>query len=46
MMGTLIDIAIGKLEPTIIRTILETQNRKLAGKTAEARGLYLERVYY
>ena len=46
MMGTLIEIGTGKLEPSIISTILETQNRKLAGKTAEARGLYLERVYY
>lgn len=46
MMGTLIDIGKGKLEPSIITDILETQNRKLAGKTAEARGLYLERVYY
>lgn len=46
MMGTLIEIGIGKLEPSIITEILETQNRKLAGKTAEARGLYLQHVYY
>ena len=45
-MGTLIEIGTGKLEPEIITTILETQDRKLAGKTAESRGLYLERVYY
>lgn len=46
MMGTLIEIGLGKKDPMIIKTILETQNRKLAGKTAESRGLYLERVYY
>ncbi len=46
MMGTLIYIGIGKLEPNIITEILETQNRKLAGKTAESRGLYLAHVYY
>ena len=46
MMGTLIEIGTGKLSPAIITTIFETKNRKLAGKTAEARGLYLARVYY
>ncbi len=46
MMGTLIEIGIGKLEPDIITTIIETKNRKLAGKTAESRGLYLQHVYY
>lgn len=46
MMGTLIEIGTGKLEPDIITKILDTKNRKLAGKTAESRGLYLEHVYY
>jgi len=46
MMGTLIEIGLYKKEPQVITEILATQNRKLAGKTAEARGLYLERVYY
>lgn len=46
MMGTLIEIGTHKLEPDIITKILETYNRKLAGKTAESRGLYLEHVYY
>ncbi|MFA6801279.1 MAG: tRNA pseudouridine(38-40) synthase TruA [Acholeplasmataceae bacterium] len=46
MMGTLIEIGLHKKESEIITEILETQNRSLAGKTAESRGLYLERVYY
>ncbi len=46
IMGTLIEIGTGKLDATIITKILETKNRKLAGKTAESRGLYLEHVYY
>jgi tRNA pseudouridine38-40 synthase len=46
MMGTLIQIGLGKLESTIVKEILETQNRSLAGKTAEARGLFLVKIYY
>jgi len=46
MMGTLIEIGLAKKDPQIIKEILETQERKLAGKTAESRGLYLQRVYY
>jgi tRNA pseudouridine38-40 synthase len=46
MMGTLIEIGLHRKKPEIIKTILETQNRQLAGKTAEARGLYLQKIYY
>lgn len=46
MMGTLIQIGKQRLEPEIVKEILATQNRKLAGKTAEARGLYLDQIYY
>lgn len=46
MMGTLIEIGHGKKEHTVIREILDTKNRKLAGKTAEARGLYLVKILY
>jgi len=46
MMGTIIQIGIGKKDPTIIKEILETQDRSLAGKTAEARGLFLVKIYY
>lgn len=46
MMGTLIEIGQGKKEPSVIPNILETKNRKLAGKTAEARGLFLVKILY
>jgi len=46
MMGTLIEIGLHKKEPEVINQILLTQERSLAGKTAESRGLYLLQVYY
>ncbi|MBE0700890.1 MAG: tRNA pseudouridine(38-40) synthase TruA [Acholeplasmataceae bacterium] len=46
MMGTLIEIGISKKDPTVIKAILETQDRSLAGKTADARGLFLVRISY
>ena len=46
IMGTLIQIGIGKKDPSVIQEILETKNRHLAGKTAEARGLFLVKIYY
>jgi len=46
MMGTLIAIGLGKSKPSVIQEILETKDRSLAGKTAEARGLFLVRIYY
>mgnify|MGYP001049208465 CR=1 FL=1 len=46
MVGTLIQIGIGKKDPAIINEIFETQDRSLAGKTAEGRGLFLVKIYY
>jgi len=46
IMGTLIQIGIGKKDGSVIQEILETQDRHLAGKTAEARGLFLVKIYY
>lgn len=46
IMGTLIEIGTKKVEPVIIQEILETQNRSLAGKTAEAKGLFLVKIFY
>ncbi len=46
MMGTLIQIGIGKKESFVIKEILETKDRSLVGKTAEARGLFLVKIYY
>ncbi|QCX34828.1 tRNA pseudouridine(38-40) synthase TruA [Caloramator sp. E03] len=44
--GTLIDVGIGKIEPEDIESIIESKNRKRAGRTAPASGLCLEKVYY
>lgn len=46
MMGTLIEIGMGKSEPQLIETILQTGERSLAGKTADAKGLFLVKIYY
>lgn len=46
IMGTLIEIGLGRKEPNDIQKILTTKNRKLAGKTAEAKGLFLVRIEY
>ncbi|WP_238455630.1 tRNA pseudouridine(38-40) synthase TruA [Desulfolucanica intricata] len=44
--GTLIEVGIGKYGPGDLKQILEGRNRKLAGPTAAASGLFLEKVYY
>ena len=46
IMGTIILIGENKKEPEIIKEILETKQRKLCGKTASAKGLYLYKVNY
>ncbi len=46
MVGTLLRIAQGKIPPDGIPAIMEKKDRKYAGPTAQACGLYLNRVYY
>lgn len=46
IVGTLIFIGEGKIEPNCVKTILEYEDRKKAYKTAPANGLYLKKVYY
>lgn len=46
IVGTLLYIGSGKMEKTSILNILEGKNRKFAGITAPAQGLYLEKVFY
>ena len=46
MVGTLLDVQRGKLEADSIPSILLSKDRELAGVTAPAEGLYLNRVYY
>ncbi|NMA86291.1 MAG: tRNA pseudouridine(38-40) synthase TruA [Tissierellia bacterium] len=44
--GTLIDIGRGKIQAEDIPKIIDYKDRKFAGHTAAAEGLYLEKVYY
>lgn len=46
MVGTLLRVQQGKFSPEDIRGILEAKDRKAAGPTAPACGLYLNRVFY
>jgi len=46
MVGTLIDVGRGKIEEKKLIDIIEKRNRKSAGKTAKAEGLFLKKVYY
>ena len=44
--GTLLETGRGEREPQEMKTILEARDRRAAGKTAPAQGLYLWRVDY
>ena len=46
MVGTLLELAAGRLSSDSIPAILEGRDRTAAGPTAPARGLCLERVFY
>lgn len=46
MMGTLLRISQGKIQPYEIPQIIEQKNRDAAGPTAPAEGLYLNQVFY
>lgn len=46
MTGTLLYVAQGKIEPCDIEKIILSRDRSLAGMTAPAHGLYLNRVVY
>ena len=44
--GTLLDVGIGKIQPEDIPKIIESKDRKLAGKTLPPHGLFLVNVNY
>jgi len=44
--GTLIEVGRGRFNPEKVKEILEKKHRPLAGRTAPAKGLCLERVFY
>jgi len=46
MVGTLIDVGIGKITADDMQAILDAHDRRKAGKTVAPQGLYLMEVYY
>jgi tRNA pseudouridine38-40 synthase len=46
IVGTLLEIGKGKLEPADLKTIIEAKNRSAAGFSVPAEGLFLEKVLY
>lgn len=46
IVGTLIDIGIGKIKPQEIENIIQSKDRKNAGKSVPPQGLCLEEVFY
>lgn len=46
MVGTLLFVAMGKIDCDDIKTIIESKNREKAGVTAPAKGLFLNKVFY
>jgi tRNA pseudouridine38-40 synthase len=46
IVGTLVDVGLGKLKPHALRTIIESKNRSNAGASVPACGLYLTKVNY
>jgi tRNA pseudouridine38-40 synthase len=46
LVGTLLDVGQGKIQPEEIEKILAGRSRELAGKTAPGHGLYLWEVHY
>ena len=46
MIGTLVNVGQGKIQPSDVRQIIEMKDRDKAGVTAPAHGLYLKEVIY
>lgn len=46
IVGTLIDVALGKIKPKDLSRIIDSKDRKNAGMTAPPMGLYLNKVTY
>ena len=46
IVGTLIKVGINKLNELSVKEILNSRDRKRAGPTAPAEGLYLEKIIY
>lgn len=46
IVGTLVEIGLGKMEPAYVKNIIDSKDRRKAGHTAPPQGLYLKEIYY
>lgn len=46
VVGTLLDVGLKKIDIEAFRQIIDAQNRSKAGKSVDARGLFLHRIEY
>ena len=46
MVGTLVNVGEGKIQPSDLKKIIEMKDRNKAGVTAPAHGLYLKKIIY
>ncbi|MEG6566616.1 tRNA pseudouridine(38-40) synthase TruA [Thermoanaerobacterium saccharolyticum] len=46
IVGTIVDVGLGKINPIYVKEILESKDRGMAGKTAPPQGLFLTKIYY
>lgn len=46
IVGTLVEVGLGKKKPEELKVIIERKDRTFAGHTAPAAGLYLKEIYY
>jgi tRNA pseudouridine38-40 synthase len=46
IVGTIVDVGMGRIKSKEIPSIIESLERKRAGRTAPPQGLYLVEVYY
>jgi len=46
IVGTLVEVGLGRIEPSEVKKIIKAQDRKAAGRTAPAHGLCLLKVNY
>ena len=46
IVGTLVEVGLGKKTPDSVKDAIDGKDRSLAGHTAPAEGLYLEKIYF
>ena len=46
IVGTLLDVGLGKMTPEDVKTIIKSRDRRTAGASVPAKGLYLTKVLY